>query len=106
MLRARIRLAERQGLFRGNLNRLQDEAMQRLMIEEREEQFRLERDRMYYTIFASNPELARRLFDKDEDDDFDPDEVEWLTPRSAEDIEEVMELLGRTQSRTAGSQES
>jgi hypothetical protein len=87
-MRFLIRLADRRGFLKGELNTLQEEALRWKLVEESEESYELEKERMKYTILAGNIHLWQELYKEDDDAD-----VEWITPRSAEDLELVMKIL-------------
>lgn len=87
-----IRLADRKGFLKGHLNTLQHEALQWLMIEESTELFDIERERMKYTILAANPSLFDSLYGEEKVEA----NVEWITPRTAEEFARVEEFLAST----------
>lgn len=89
-----IRLADRKGLLKGKLNLLQEEALQWLMIRENEERISIERERMKYTILAGNPQLWKVLYEDEEDERFG--EIEWTTPQSYEEVEELERIINET----------
>ena len=94
-MKALIRLADRRGILKGSLNSLQDEALQSLIIDEIETESDLERERMKYTILAGNLHLWRELYGDEEEDSDEPrnEEVDWFTPESAEDIENIERII-------------
>jgi hypothetical protein len=96
MLRTYIRLADKKGLLKGHLNILQDEALQWLMIDEVIYNTERERERMKYTILAGNIQLYQELYpDQDKEDE---EEIDWITPQSAEEIEQIEKILSQVQS--------
>lgn len=92
-----IRLADRKGLLKGDLNSLQERAMVWLLNEDFHISTELERERMKYTLLAGNPELYERLYQEPDEDEIDDSDVEWMVPESVEDIQEIMSVLEQTQ---------
>jgi len=43
---------------------------------------------MKYTIFTANPQMWEVLYGEEEEE-----EIEWFTPKSAEDIEDIENIL-------------
>lgn len=72
--------------MKGDLNILQDLALQHLMADENEEVVDMETQRMKYTVLAGNIELYKEIFSDEEDEE----DIEWITPKSAEDIEAIL----------------
>ena len=63
-------------------------------MDETEEAGELELERMKYTVLAGNIELYKNLFpDKDEEEE----EIQWVRPESAEDIEAILRDYARVQ---------
>lgn len=95
LLKSQIRLAEKRGLLSGQINLLQEEALAWLLIDDAELDARKERERMKYTILAANPHMYKALYeDEDEDGDIPRDQdIEWITPKSVEELQEVQSLL-------------
>jgi hypothetical protein len=73
--------------LKGDLNILQDLALQHLMADENDEAMDTEAERMKYTILAGNIELYKEIFSDEEDEE----NIEWITPKSAEDIEAILQ---------------
>ena len=50
---------------------------------------------MKYTILAGNVPLYQSLYeDKNVEESFDNKDVEWVTPTSLEEAEELMKMIG------------
>lgn len=93
-----MRLANRKGLLQGKLNAVQEEALQWLLVDEIEQQIALEKERMKYTVLAGNVALWQQLYGNDQDDEVPNDEdIEWVRPESAEDVEAMLSVLEATQ---------
>jgi hypothetical protein len=56
------------------------------MADENEEVVDMETQRMKYTVLAGNIELYKEIFSDEEDEE----DIEWITPKSAEDIEAIL----------------
>lgn len=93
-----IRLADRKGLLKGDLNVLQDRALVWLLGEDFIIASEIEKERMKYTLLASNPELYHQLYESDEDE-IDDSDVEWLVPETVEDVEDILGFLSQTQTQ-------
>jgi hypothetical protein len=92
-----IRLAERQGILKGDLNTLQLRALQWLIIDEMRAESELEEARAKITVLAGNPQLYEHLWPKEEDEN-----IEWITPQSVEEVEDIvsyLESLGGSEDR-------
>lgn len=61
------------------------------MIDDIERQSETEKERMKYTILAGNPQLWQTLYGADEQED--EKDVEWITPKSAEDVDDMLNIL-------------
>ena len=94
-----IRLADRRGILKGELNPLQNYALQIALLEEDKVTFEAEENRMRYTLLASNPELYKKIF-RDPVVEEDEVGVEWITPESAEDVDFILEDYARVQSES------
>jgi hypothetical protein len=57
------------------------------MADENDEAMDTEAERMKYTILAGNIELYKEIFSDEEDEE----NIEWITPKSAEDIEAILQ---------------
>jgi hypothetical protein len=83
---------DRQGLLKGDLNVLQRTGLIWLMGQEIKEQAELERIRMETNALASNQhtstEFLKQIFKEREEEA--PQEEEWITPTSAEDLEDLL----------------
>ena len=90
-----IRLADRKGILTGKLNLLQEQALLWLINEDFNLKAELEKERMKYTLLASNPQLFEQLY-KDEEE-IDDSDVEWMVPESAEEVEDILDFLRQTQ---------
>lgn len=89
MMETLIRVTERQGLFKGDLNLVQRLALQWLMNDEQDEMVELENLRAKNYALASNPatssEFLKALFEEPETED-----VEWI---EVSDLNQVEDLL-------------
>jgi hypothetical protein len=83
-----IRLAERQGLLKGNLNTLQLQALQWLIIDEMKAERELEEARAKVTVLTGNPQLYKHLWPDNQDQD-----IQWVTPQSQEEVEDLVSYL-------------
>ena len=64
------------------------------MVDEIERDADLERERMKYTSLAGNTRLWQELFGKELEENEVPDEeVEWITPSSIEEMEQIQHIL-------------
>ena len=52
----------------------------------------MERERMKYTLVASNPSLYKSLYEE-KDIEGELGEIEWVTPTSIEEMEEFVRML-------------
>lgn len=84
------------------MNLLQEEALWWIMGKDVEDQISLERERMKYTILAGNIQLWQQLY-ADEKDEIPDDEIEWIKPESAEDIEAMLSVLSAGEANESGS---
>lgn len=48
-----------------------------------------------FQVFANNPELYDRIFRSTPD--IDEDELDWIQPRTEEDVQRLMELMRETE---------
>jgi hypothetical protein len=71
---------------------LQEEALRWLLVDETEQEYELEKERMKYTILAGNIHLWKELYKEEDDSD-----IQWITPRSAEEIEDVLKIVSSLQ---------
>jgi hypothetical protein len=62
------------------------------MNEDNKEKALLEENRMRYQIASTNPKLYLDIFGQ-EDEEVDDSEVEWTTPESTEEIEEILRAM-------------
>lgn len=97
-----VRLAERQGILKGDLNLLQEEALQWIMMNEMENIAILEKERMKYTILAGNTHLWQELYGEEQEDD---GEVEWIVPKSAEEFAQIENILAGLEEQNQGGEE-
>lgn len=65
------------------------------MNEEISDQVALEKERMKYTVLAGNVHLWQQLYG--EENEISDEEIEWIKPESAEDIEAILSVLSATQ---------
>ena len=79
------------GLFQGDVNICQYETLQYLYFQDIKDKYDLEKERMKYTIISGNIELYKALFDEKQEE-LNPD-VQWLTPRNAEEAEQLIAML-------------
>ena len=79
----------------GDLNIIQYLALNFALGKERTDLVEIERERMKYTILAGNVPLYQSLYeDKNVEESFDNKDVEWITPTSIEEAEELMKMIG------------
>jgi hypothetical protein len=71
------------------------------MVDEMEQEINLERERMKYTILAGNMHLYDQLYKEDDDLPAD-EEIEWFTPKSAEDVEQILTILQEQEGQETG----
>jgi hypothetical protein len=95
LLETHIRLLDRQGLFKGDLNISQRTSLLWLMGKEIEEESELEKARALNFALAANPntsgEFIKILMEQEEKPEYIyEDEPDWQTP---ENIEEVQKLI-------------
>lgn len=95
MLQALVRLADRRGLFNGSINTIQQEALYWLMLNEHEQRNLLEQERMKYTILAGNAPLWQKLYAEENEDEPKDSEIEWITPQSIDEAEQIEDFLRR-----------
>lgn len=95
-MRSLIRLANRKGYLVGDLNPLQEEALQWLIVDELAQESELERERMKYTILAGNTQLWMHLYGNEAEEE--DGEIEWIVPESAEEVEQLERILNEIQS--------
>ena len=87
-------LYEKQGRFTGDLNAVQSNILNWLMIDK--EKHEMEMKRQDYEVMAlannerTNVELIKQLHQSDE---IDEEEVEWVTPQSEEDVQNILAQL-------------
>ena len=93
-----IRLADRKGTLRGDLNTLQERALIWLLGEDFNIASEIEKERMKYTLLAGQPELYHQLYEGDEDQ-IDDSDVEWMVPETVEDVEDILSFLSQTQTQ-------
>lgn len=94
-----IRLAERQGLLKGDLNTLQLRALQWLIIDEMRAERELEEARAKVIVLAGNPQLYEHLWPETQDEN-----IQWVTPQSVEEVEDIvgyLESLGGTEEKVS-----
>lgn len=88
-MKALIRLADRRGIFKGDLDPLQNEALQWLLIDEAQAEADKYDTQLRFTVLSGmNPQLYKTIW-KDDDNQ----EAEWITPRSQEEIDILESLL-------------
>lgn len=64
------------------------------MVDEIEREADQEHERMKYTVLAGNIQLWKELFGNEVDEGEVPDEeVEWITPSSVEEMEQIKNIL-------------
>lgn len=98
-LQTLIRLADRKGILRGDLNGLQERALLWLISEDFTISTELEKERMKYTLLAGNPQLYEQLYQQDDDGAPDDADVEWMVPESVDEVEDVLNFLQQTQTQ-------
>lgn len=105
MLQTFLRVLDRQGILKGDLNVTQRLGLMWLMNQEIKEDVAIERVRLENYALASNPNTSQvyleHLFEKrNEDNEMEADlqnegiDVEWQTPKSPEEVSDVLDALG------------
>lgn len=102
MLETFVKVLERQGKLKGDLNWTQRASLMWIMGREIEDDVKLERMRAESFALASNqqtsPKYIEHLMSLHEDKDNDPIEgdyeVKWQTPTSIEEVRDVLANLG------------
>lgn len=94
-MRSALKILDRQGYFKGDLNYLQRASLIHLMETETEERIELERGRMDNNAIAANPVtnaeyLKQRMQEISKEE---AEEIEWLTPENADEIEKTLAHL-------------
>ena len=91
-----IRLYERQDIFKGDLNNIQQVALQWLMNEQISEQVEIEKIHAQITALSgnphTNPQLVKQLFIDEQQEE--EENVEWLTPQSEEELQQILQDFG------------
>lgn len=112
MFESTLRILDRQGLLKGDLNELQRSGLTWLMQREIEDKISLERIRTENMAIAANPtanpkfleHLRNQREEKENPETLEGElsqegmDVEWLTPTSVNEIEDVLSNLGLTAS--------
>jgi len=83
---------DRQRKFEGDINSVQFHALQWLMADDLDVENLKEENRAKLNTLITNPQMYEKLFGDEADDS---DEIKWVTPRSAEDIEQIMSELSQ-----------
>lgn len=79
---ALLRLLERQGLFKGDINHLQRFALQEIIKNEYRDRQKLETERIKMQAAIAHPHAAKKIFAESEDEGFDVPEIEEFDPDS------------------------
>jgi hypothetical protein len=89
-----LTLAKESDLFKGDLNTIQHIALHNTLLKEKEDAMEFEKERMKYTILAGNSTLYKALYeDKDIEDDFSEEQVEWISPSSPEEADNFVKMI-------------
>ena len=92
--RTTLTLAKESDLFKGDLNTIQHIALHNTLLKEKEDVMSLEEEKMKYTILAGNTTLYKALYEeKDIEDDFSDEQVEWISPSSPEELEDFVKMI-------------
>jgi DNA transposition AAA+ family ATPase len=100
MLESAIRVIDRQGLLKGDLNIVQRAGLQWLMNQEVDDQVELERLRIEYTALASHPGTQTKFLEalmkqrQLQETEVVYTESEWTTPQSMDEIERYLSTVG------------
>lgn len=90
---------DRQGIFKGDLGLVQRIALMWLMAKEIDEAAELEKLKVQTAALSNHPstqsDFLKRIFDmdKEEPEEFDEQNIEWNTPQTEEELEELNRLL-------------
>lgn len=97
---ALCRLLERQGMFKGDLNPLQQLALQAAVTFETKDLVEIESYKIKTQIAIANPQMAKTIFEEDKPEEFlDYEEIEELDPDdpdasySEESVDEMLNAL-------------
>jgi hypothetical protein len=106
MLKWLLKMTERQGLLKGDLNFVQRIGLQWLMELDIKERDDIERLRIETTALASNPatsgEFLKYLFEQREQEE--QEEIEWVTPHTPQEMEMLLADLGFSSASASPSQ--
>ena len=87
-------IAKETDIFKGDLHVVQYLSLHHLLFKDRENLLMVENERMKYTILANNPTLYNALYEKkDIDGDFSDKQVEWITPSSVQEAEDLIKMM-------------
>lgn len=105
MLISFLKVLDRQGMLKGDLNWIQRDGLTYLMNTEIEDEIAFEKVRMENTAIASNPQtgqayLQHILSNTEQEDELEAElreegfEVDWHTPIDPSEVEDVLRNLG------------
>jgi hypothetical protein len=102
MLETFLRVQERQGRLKGDLNWIQRTGLMWIMGRDLDDDVAIERMRAESFALAANPTTSPKYLehlmslhdDSESEDELDDDEVEWLTPSSVDEVTDVLQNLG------------
>lgn len=105
MLLSVLKIADRQGLLKGDLNWIQRSGLSYLMNKETDELVAVERARMENTALATNQHTSQAFLEemfksRSTQDELEVEleeqgyEVDWHTPSDASEVEDVLRNLG------------
>jgi len=75
-------------LLTGDLNVLQQEALQWLLIDEGKNEAEVFETQLRFMVLAGNPQLYQHIWPDDPNED-----IEWLVPQSEEELEAILSQL-------------
>lgn len=104
MLMSFLRVLDRQGMLKGDLNWIQRDGLAYLMKKEIDEDISLEKVRMENTAIASNPQTGQvylqHILNQEKEDELEIElqdegyEVNWHTPTDPSEVQDVLRNLG------------
>lgn len=98
-----MRILDRQKKFEGDLNSVQNAALQWLMLDQMKEEMEIRKVDWEMMALAANPATNKALLDhlhqSQTDDGFlTPEEetkIDWVTPESSEEVDEILSIFNQ-----------
>ena len=95
MTEAHIRLADKKGFLQGDLNVIQQEALQWLMIKDaKDEAEKFDTQLRFMVLSGMNPQLYKTVWPQERDES----EIQWVTPSSTDEARDLESLLAELDS--------